>query len=137
MGWASRSSANRGERPRGNDHGRERRALKKDIRLSERLVDLIAPYREDGLTGDDYKALIAAAASAWNLSLLPEQERQEALGQAFRKARIKNRQEPAELIVALMQRKKQLFPDDDRAIVHWEVSESEGQFHVMVASTAG
>ena len=31
---------------------------------------------------------------------------------------------------------EQLFPDDDRAIVGWEVSESDGQYHVTVASLA-
>jgi len=137
MGWASRNTANRDQRPHRNEHRTERRTPKEDLRLSERLVDLIAPFREDGLTGDDYKELIAAAASAWNLSLLPEPERQAALDQVFRNARVKNRQEPAELIVALMQRKSQLFPHDDRAIVHFEVSESDGEFHVVVASTAG
>ncbi len=133
MGWASRSNVNRVQSA--GRQNTEPRAPKEDLRLSERLVDLIAPYREDDLTADDYKTLIAAAASAWNLSLLPGQERGEALAQALRHAGARNRQEPAELIAALMQRKQQLFPDDDRAIVHWEVSESDDEFHVVVASS--
>jgi len=32
---------------------------------------MIAPYREDGLELNDYKALIAAAATAWNLTSCP------------------------------------------------------------------
>ncbi len=132
MGWASRSNVNRAQRSA--RHGTDRRAPKEDLRLSERLVDLIAPYPEDELTADDYKTLIAA--SAWNLSLLSEQERGEAFAQALPHAGARNRQEPGKLIAALMQRKQQLFPDDDRAIVHWEVSESDDQFHVAVASTA-
>ena len=42
-----------------------------------------------------------------------------------------------EVIGTLMRRKKQLFPDDDRTIVSWEVSESGGQCRVTVASWIG
>ena len=105
--------------------------------MSERLVDLIAPYREDGLPRDRYEALIGAAATAWNLSLLSEAERPEALRDAFKKAKVKDIEPAAKVIVTLMSRKEQMFPEDDRTIVHWEVSESDGQCHVTVASLAG
>jgi hypothetical protein len=104
------------------------------LRLSERLVDLIAPYREEGLTSQRYEMLIGAAATAWNLSLLPEAERPEALRRAFRKANVREVEAAAEVIVKLMRRKEQLFPDDNRTIVSWEVSESGDQCHVSVAS---
>jgi hypothetical protein len=104
--------------------------------VSERLVDLIAPYRENGLGREQYEALIGAAAIAWNLSLLPRDERPAALGQAFRSAKMRNLQAPADMIVALMRRKEDLFPGDNRTIVTWEVWESAGQFHVNVASVA-
>jgi hypothetical protein len=78
--------------------------------------------------------LIGAAATAWNLSLLSEAERPEALRQSFRRAKIKDVEGVVEVIGTLMRRKKQLFPDDDRTIVSWEASESGGQGHVTVAS---
>jgi hypothetical protein len=103
------------------------------LRLSERLVDLIAPYRDGGFA-ERYEMLIGAAATAWNLSLLPEAERPEALRQSFRRAKVRDVEGMAAVIVTLMRRKEQLFPDDDRTIVSWEVSESGGQCHVTVAS---
>ena len=33
-----------------------------------------------------------------------------------------------------MRRKEQLFPDDHRTILSWEVSDSGGEFHLSVAS---
>ena len=104
------------------------------MRLSERLVDLVAPYRDDALTRERYEALIETAATAWNLSLLAEPERPAVLREALRNAKTRDRQAHSDLIVALMRRKEALFPDDDRAIVHWEVSESDDQYHLSVMS---
>jgi hypothetical protein len=134
MGWASRSRQGRVSSGRSHGQHRDSRRPKEDLRLSERLVDLIAPYREDGLTSQRYEMLIGAAATAWNLSLLPTAERPDALRQAFRNAKIRDVEPAAEVIVALMRRKEQLFPDDRRTIMSWEVSESDGQCHVAVAS---
>ena len=78
--------------------------------------------------------LIGAAATAWNLSLLSEAQRAEALRQAFRKAKVEDVEATAEMIVTLIRRKEQLFPDDHRTIVSWEVAESGEQCHVTVAS---
>jgi hypothetical protein len=78
--------------------------------------------------------LIGAAATAWNLSLLSEAERPEALRQAFRNANVRDIEAAAQVIVTLMRRKEQLFPDDRRTIVSWAVSESGNQCHVTVAS---
>ena len=107
---------------------------KEDLRLSERLVDLIAPFLGEHLIRERYEALIGTAATAWNLALLPEPERPDVLRQALRNARTREVQAHSELIVKLMQRKEALFPDDDRAIVHWEISESGDQDHLSVMS---
>lgn len=134
MGWASRRRQEQGSNAKDHHVRPESRRPKEDLRLSERLVDLIAPYRDDGFTPARYEMLIGAAATAWNLSLLSEAERPEALRQSFRRAKIRDIEAVAEVIVTLMRRKEQLFPDDDRTIVSWEVYESAGQCHVTVAS---
>ena len=134
MGWASRRRQERRSNAGSHPLRQESRRPTDDLRLSERLVDLIAPYREEGLTSQRYETLIGAAATAWNLSLLPEAERPAALRGAFRKAEIRDVEAAAEVIVTLMRRKEQLFPHDNRTIVSWEVSESGDQCHVSIAS---
>jgi len=134
MGWASRRRQENGSNAKDHYGRRQSRRPKDDLRLSERLVDLIAPYRESGFTPERYEMLIGAAATAWNLSLLSDAERPEALRQSFHHAKVRDVEGVAEVIITLMRRKEQLFPDDDRTIVSWEVSESSGQCHVTVAS---
>jgi hypothetical protein len=134
MGWASRTRQGRDLDGRPHRQHSTPRRPKEDLRLSERLVDLIAPYRQDGLTLQRHELLIGAAATAWNLSLLPVAERSDALREALSSAKIRDVEGTAEVIVALMRRKEQLFPDDRRTIVSWEVSESDDQCHVVVAS---
>jgi len=136
MGWASRSKRNPEalNRPKTGRPGRLQ--PKQDPRLSERLVDLIAPYREDHLGLKGYQALIGTAVAAWNLALLPERERERAFREAVAGAPARDRDAVAEILAALVRRKGQLFPGDGRPIVHWEVSESADQYHVSVASIA-
>jgi len=134
MGWASRTRLKQGSQAKADHVRRQSRRPKEDWRLSERLVDLIAPYRENGLPPERYEMLIGAAATAWNLSLLPEARRPEVLRESLRGTKASDAEGAAELIVTLMRRKEQLFPEDDRPIVSWEVSESDDQCHVTVAS---
>jgi hypothetical protein len=133
MGWASRRRQEQRSSTRAGHVRRESRRPKEDLRLSERLMDLIAPYREDGIPLERHEMLIGAAATAWNLSLLSEAARPEAVRQSLRGAKTKDVDGAAKLIVTLMRRKEHLFPDDDRTIVSWELAESEGQCHVTVA----
>jgi hypothetical protein len=99
-------------------------------------VDLSAPYRDDFLSLKAYQALIALAAAAWNLTLLSERERTLAFREVIAGAAAKDRDAVADILMALIQRKEQLFPDDQRTIVGWEVSESADEYHVNVASIA-
>jgi hypothetical protein len=134
MGWASRLTQKR-EAQGGSVSARSARIRpKRDLRLSERLVDLIAPYRDGHPTLKACETLIALAAAAWNLTLLPEQERTRAFREAVADVPARDRDGVADVLAALIQRKEQMFPDDRRVIAHWEVSESENECHVQVAS---
>ena len=134
MGWASRQKRQHGRDSEARHPRLVSRRPKEDLRVSERLADLIAPYREDACTLDRYERLLGVAVAAWNLSLLPEAERPEALRQSFRREKVRHWEGVAEVIGTLMRRKEQLFPDDPRTILSWEVSDSGGEFHLSVAS---
>ena len=94
----------------------------------------MTPYRHDRLTLKAYRALIGMAAAAWNVTLLPERERTQAFREIIAGAAAKDRHAVADILVALVRRKEELFPDDRRTIVHWEVSELADEYHVSVAS---
>ena len=98
MGWASHRKKEEGSNAQYQRVRREARRPKEDLRLSERLVDLIAPYRADGLTPQRHELLIGAAATAWNLSLLQETERPDALREAVRSAKVREVEAIVEVI---------------------------------------
>lgn len=55
MGWASRRKQERGSTARDRHVRRKSWRPKEDVRLSERLVNLTAPYREDGVTPERHE----------------------------------------------------------------------------------
>jgi len=97
---------------------------------------MIAPYRDDSLTLEDYSNLVTLAATAWNLSVFPAEERESALQRALQTVPPLRRQDRYVLIQDLLERKEQLFPDDVRLVSSAEVVEERDQFRIIVASLA-
>jgi hypothetical protein len=135
MGKARRKKRRRGGHPR--------RAVTSSMlqpgrpqKLSDALIQLIAPFRQDGLTLRSYEALIGAAASAWNLTLLNEGAREEALRKAIGKVPAVEAAMLAQLLAELIRRKQELFPKDRRMVVHWAATELADEYRVTVASAA-
>ena len=141
MGWASglkgNREAGRGDRsietaraarsvpPRG-----EPRAVGK---ISAALVELIEPYREHELSLGDYQTLITVGVVAWNLSLLPEDERKQQLYKSLREEGISDPAGMDVMIHELVKRKTELFPLDSRMILHYQATATPDGFHVEAA----
>jgi hypothetical protein len=103
--------------------------------LSERLTVLIAPYRDEAKTLHAYRALTTMAVLAWNLCLRPEANHERYIAKAVVRADLPDPGIFRGIVSDLMQRKKQLFPDDARLIAGHEVSPTNDCFHLVVAST--
>jgi hypothetical protein len=126
-----------------------------DIKLSAALIELCEPFEPENLTTKEFENLIALAAVAWNIAVLPKEERLEKLT-AFVDEIPKMRQEleyeigsvlddgskntiaPAtttlHFIGAMIQRKEELFPNDQRLIMDFNVKDSPEGPHLTVAS---
>jgi hypothetical protein len=103
-------------------------------KLSECLVDVIEPYRSDDFDREAYSNLVTLAATAWNLSVFPKEERESAILRALQAVPLLRRRETYILVQRLLERKEQLFPNDRRFIAPSDVVEERDEFRIVVAS---
>ena len=105
-----------------------------EIKMSDALGQVLEPYAEDIETLEAYRMLVTIGAMAWNNTLLPP-EGQAAGFAASDKLDVKDKNTMKELILILMKRKLDLFPDVRRFIISYEVSDLGNEWHLSVAST--
>ena len=126
------------------------------IKLSAVLIELCEPFEPQNITTKEFENLIGLAAVAWNIAVLPKEERLEKLT-AFVEEMPEMREElehevdtvlhdgskdtdfaPAttmlHFIGAMIQRKDELFPDDNRLILEFNVKDSPEGPHLTVSS---
>ncbi len=140
-----------------NKHLKRQQAANLDqyggVKLSAALIDISEPYDYDDLSLDDYKKLITMTIAAWNIANQPEEKRAEqALG--FLKAMPglademtmdldtvinEQREPPASIVMAqmlseLMRRKLELYPNDNRIVRDFKLTETATDRHLSVSS---
>jgi hypothetical protein len=128
------------------------------IKLSAALIELCEPFEPENLSTKEFEKLIVLAAVAWNIAVLPTEERLEKLT-SFVDEMPEMRQEleheidtvlhndskdtdffspPAtttlHFIGAMIQRKDELFPTDNRLIIDFNVKDSPEGPHLTVSS---
>ncbi|HUP59254.1 MAG TPA: hypothetical protein VNA69_02415 [Thermoanaerobaculia bacterium] len=104
-------------------------------KASTRLAQLIAPHTVEGETKRSYEALVALGALAWNLSLLPAQERGDMIREAVRTAVTSGYPLTDEWLSELVQRKASMFPSDERWIQSYEVVvQPDGRLAILVVT---
>lgn len=103
--------------------------LDESEKLSQAIVTLANPYEDRFNTYPAYQHLITLACSAWNAELIREPKRSEMIGRVIDLCKDitdeKGLVEFREIIDALIERKRVLFPDDMRYITRFEVVEGE------------
>ncbi|MEM9151127.1 MAG: hypothetical protein AAGB19_11815 [Cyanobacteria bacterium P01_F01_bin.3] len=107
--------------------------------MSEILEDFISPYLELAHNYSERERLVSIALVAWNLSIVPESNRQAMLDSQFqtmfKEGEQFAQQDIRELITAMMERKQQEFADDRQIIMDFQLQDLDDGFHLSVAST--
>lgn len=108
-------------------------------KMSEVLEEFIEPYLDTATNSHDRKILVGMAVTAWNLALMPASKRQplikEFILDVVGKGDPRASQEIKDIINELIDRKLEIFPDNQRFIVEFQLQETRNQFHLSVAST--
>jgi hypothetical protein len=116
------------------------------VKLSGALIDICEPYDYDDLSLAEYKKLMIMAALAWNIANQPKDSRHEALLwfiksmpefkeelEADVNQFMANNDPQAELptsivmlqiVSTLIQRKDELYPNDNRVVMDFKVAET-------------
>jgi hypothetical protein len=107
-----------------------------EVKMSEVIEILIQPYMAGLDTLNAYRNLVGVAVLAWNATLLPpnaQEEADTALGNLSLTP--EGKENVRAFMRELMARKMVLFPDLNRFIVGYEVTEVRDGWHLSIAST--
>lgn len=110
-------------------------------RMSDVLSAFVEPYedKEEEMSLNQRQSLLGIAVIAWNLALLPKDQRKAALKEIIREL-LKGedplfQREMREIINEMVARKDQFFADNQRYIVNYQLRDLGTEFHLTVAST--
>jgi 3-deoxy-D-arabino-heptulosonate 7-phosphate (DAHP) synthase class II len=108
-----------------------------DGMMSQRLLTLLDPYRSLVIKNEDLASkLVGLAVIAWNLSFVPDEEHAESY--AALTEEIEDDPVATEgmhgVLKDLIERKRLLYPDDERAVLHHEVEMDGDELRIRTAS---
>jgi len=102
-------------------------------KISEALGELVKPYIEDDMSLSHIRSLVGVGAIAWNLAL-NDGPPLEDVNNLIDNKDLNTRALFDALISDLINRKLKLFPEDERLIAGWEVSQlPDGRFLIEAA----
>ena len=107
-----------------------------ELSISDAISEIIAPYRDVAQNYESFHKLVMVACAAWNATILPAAEREKMLAD-MRKLMPdqESREDFTEIVKELMKRKKMLYPNVNRMIVQFKVTDRRNDFHIAIAST--
>ena len=109
-----------------------------EISMSDALSVLMEPFLDHADTLNGHRNLAALAAIAWNTTLLPPEIQAEGLDMTEHLQHMPagSRAAMKELVTTMIERKREFFPDVNRFIISYEVTDmGRGNWHLSVAST--
>jgi|GEM_PF-1211056 len=107
-----------------------------EISISDAISKIIAPYRDTAQNYQSFHKLVMVACTAWNAAIMPAEQREGMLAD-MRKLMPdqQSREDFTEIVKELMKRKNRLYPNVNRRIVEFKVTQRKNDFHIAIAST--
>lgn len=104
------------------------------VKMSEIMEDFIAPYGNDAMTIEDYRALITVGMMAWDVALLPENERDAKLEEMIAQLPPSVGADMRMLVHDMIERKDKLFSQYRRFLLDFELSDVGDGWRLFVVS---
>jgi len=121
-------------RKHAHEMGDKVKFVETELKMSAVLIDFMEPYMDEVKTVHQYRILTSLAAIAWNAALLPQPNREEMIQKIEQTMPQEHRETVQELIEELIERKQEYFADITRYITHYEITETEDDWHLAIAS---
>ncbi|MBD2156164.1 hypothetical protein [Leptolyngbya sp. FACHB-16] len=110
-----------------------------EIKTSEVLEAFVKPFLNATKNTEQRKKLLAIAAFAWNITLLPEDQQQAEIDNIVQSIAGSDNpqleQDTREILAELMERKLAYFASHRRYILDYELKETPNDFFLSVVST--
>ncbi len=107
-----------------------------EISMSDAISNIIAPYRNAAPDYQSFQKLVSIACTAWNATFLSADNRTKMLDNMRQLMPDQQSREDFTAIVQdLMKRKNKLYPNINRIIVQFRVTNQENGYHIAIAST--
>lgn len=104
-------------------------------KMSEVILDFIAPYVPAAQSEARYRRLLSVAVVAWNASLCPPLERRRILDSVIYEAMPYGAEDTKLVIEELVRRKECYFSDNKRLILSYDLTITKEGSHLSVASS--
>ena len=107
---------------------------KDEVKMSDVLWDFVAPYRLEDMTYEEAEKLITIGIIAWNMSFFDEADREKEV-RKFAGGFHDMTDGILSIITPLVARKLKYFPQYDRKILNFQLTDTGETFHLSVVST--
>jgi hypothetical protein len=104
-------------------------------KMSDKLLNLIEPYKQYADSREAMEKLVVLGLMAWNTAVMQAKGGHvPAMGDLF-KLFGPDEKLGREMVNALIERKKKLYPDNHRMIMEYHLTDRGADYHLSVAST--
>jgi hypothetical protein len=104
------------------------------LKMSEVIIEFLEPYQEYATTYETQRILTMLGLSAWNASLLSEDEAQAMIDDITKAQPRAVRKKMIGIIEELMERKKKYFAEYTRPVIDYHLADDGDEWHLSVAS---
>ena len=108
------------------------------VKMSDAIDELLKPYEDQAETMEAYEKLLAVGCMAWNAANMSKSKQNNAIRGFIKGIPEMTRElelDMIDLMKSLVKRKNSLYPNDERMVIKYQVTENKNDFDLSIAYT--